>query len=139
MGMFDNVVFENSFILEGEQADAYKRRKYYEKKEKERREKSYKRSRRGTLDFDNSQRQNPNASYDEKRADSRDGIKRFQKANHAVHNTVSQQIHKGKNPNYSDITPAIDATLRHYRKQERKAKHEAAMMLIRGYNCDYAY
>ena len=141
MSMFDNIVFDEFTLLEGEQADAYKRRKYNEKKEADRREKHYDRRRgiTGGLTGDKNTLKNPNMksswTNEGKKADAKDKARRDEAREKSFDHAL-------KNNTYdtSKIAHAMDATNRHLRKEEKKnKKQKVAESMIAAYESDYAY
>lgn len=148
--IFDNVKLENCFVLEGEQADAYKAKKAKEKSDRESAERKQSSTRYdGKDNYGNKYtKQNPNYQKDKKAAlngddDAWDRIDREKSADSRRMSDAAYKANKdyykekGRRPMNSDQNVrAIDATNRHMRRHPEKKVSEALDMLA---SIDYPY
>lgn len=122
--IFDNIIFDEFTLLEGEQAEAYKKRKADEKavKEKEYNERNERRYIGQTFGWKSGSHPNPSEEMIEK-----DG-KRLYKSMDIEEKEWNNRKKTGKNiENYSGAKPGeiearMDAIDRHLRKEEKKNK-----------------
>ena len=150
--IFDNVQLENCFVLEGEQADAYKAKKAKEKSDRESAERKQSSTRYdGKDNYGNKYtKQNPNYQKDKKaalngdddawdrvdREKSKDSRRMTNAANKANKDYYTDNDKKRRPMNSDQNARAIDATNRHMRRHPEKKVSEALDMLA---SIDYPY
>nr|DAE08567.1 MAG TPA: hypothetical protein [Myoviridae sp. ctwwN25] len=145
--IFDNVQLENCFVLEGEQADAYKAKKATEKSDKESAERKQFSTRYDKDNYGNKYTsKNPNYQKDKKAAlngdddawdkADREKSKDSRRMSDAA-NKANKDYYSGKRPmNHDQNVRAIDAANRHMRRHPEKKVSEALDMLA---SIDYPY
>lgn len=149
MSYLDTITFEESSLLEGEQAEAYKAKKAKEKADKEAAERN-----RYSTRYDNDRygrtytSRNPEYQKDKQAANNNDekAMDRMddrmaddaKRMNTAAHK-ANKDYYSGKRPmNHDENSRAIDATNRHMRRHPKQYKEavELAESLLESYQPD---
>ena len=115
MSMFDNIVFDEFTLLEGEQANNYKYKKVKEKYDQEERDYTRRIKRRAAGRVSNISKDYKTGGTEKVEKNIRDDMRRDFDANHMV-----GRYAKNKDNNDFDHIYAIDAANRHIRKEEKK-------------------
>ena len=142
MSIFDNIVFDEYSLLEGQQAEEYKKKKEDEKiegmKKDIKRMNSYKSSRNSDGSMPEHLNDHNYASIHQ--VDKNNAYKRRDNAGKAaVKLGKGERVSKlpeGEWHGMRDSVRAVDAIDRH---QRRHAKHESVIAMIEAYECEYSY
>ena len=137
MSYFDNIVFDENTLLEGEQAEAYKAKKAAEKEAREKAEKELQDNANRRIEKSVAQNINSNEklkSFDKARKMiDRERASRSDKIRGKDYNDDTKKAYNQHSNMYKSIMSNYDATARHFR---RHSQNETAEML-EAYNPEF--